>query len=201
MSAYTDQSRVEAYLKRTLSAEESVLLQPIIEYVSKIIEVYTNRAWNGCQEDDDDENVIATARLFDGNGECEIYIDDFSDLEKIELLDSQGSVFETIDDEADYLLYPANGTVFDDIYFRGRRFPRGRGNIRVTAKFSSGNVPDGVIVVATAMVCNNLSSSNDNGLKQESIEGYSRTFLTPSDYISQNETLLGNLDIYKKVLL
>ncbi len=196
---YTDQTRVEAYLQRELSDNEAVLLQPTIEFVSKLIDTYTTRHWSSCNEDD--TVATPTTKYFDGDGAQELYIDEFSDLQSVTLLDRLGVESIVIDDPTLYQTFPNNADVFNSILLRGYRFPIGRGNVKVIANFNGAIVPDGVIIIATAMTCNILNTSNSSRFKSESIEGYSYINVTPEQYTDQNKELLAGLDIYKRILL
>lgn len=149
-------------------------------------------------------------RLFNGNGTNKLFIDDFSDLESIEILDSYGNVYETIP-STDYFVNPHNTDVSSSIVLRNRRFPRGNGNIRVNATFSSGTVPIGVKMATTWLVVGYLTQMRVGGhyvgnFSSESIEGYAYRLATGgsgSNSITdvKNNAQLAILDSYRKVRL
>jgi hypothetical protein len=197
---YTSKERIEAYLQRSLTADEDVLLSETIDYISSFINSYTNRNW--LDVDPDEYSIESEARLYDGDGEKELFIDDFIDLEKVEILDSQGNVILTLDDSDEFILYPANSSVKQSIYLRNYRFTKGRGNVQVTASFNSGYVPNSVIMVATALCGKYFGRSGHiGGYKSESIEGYTYQLLDPTQADEETKMLLRTLDGFKKMEL
>lgn len=198
---YTTQARVEAYLERSLTDEELVLIDEIIEYVSSFISSYTGRTWADVP-DDYSEEPEATERLYDGVYSKELFVDDFTDLDKVELLDSQGSTYLTLEDADQFNLYPLNKTVKQSIYLRNYHFPSGSARVRVTAVFGSGAVPADIIMVATSLVTSFLWTMGEAGdFKKESIEGYSYELLTSDQAKSDNAELMKSLDKWKKITL
>lgn len=145
----------------------------------------------------------ADSRMYDGNGEKELYIDDFVSLSEISLLDSQGEISLTLDDDDEWILAPANKTTKQSIYLRNYRFISGRGRILITAVFGSGAVPEAVVMVCTALCAKFISrmSSNVTGFKKESIEGYSYELLSGKDIDEESMVLMNTLGNYKKVIL
>jgi hypothetical protein len=169
---------------------------------------HTSSASNKPGDGDDWEDYWELAdevdsRTYDGTGEREIYIDDFVTLSEVSILDSQGEISATYDDEDEWLLYPINKTPKQSIYLRNYRFPSGRGRVLVTAVFGSGAVPEGVVMVCTALCSKFIGrmSSNVTGFKRESIEGYSYELLSGKDIDEESKILMSTLDNYKKVIL
>ena len=201
---YTNQARVEAYLKRVLTADEIINLDETIEYLSSVIDNYCSRAWFPLDADVgytdlDDE----TARVFDGNNGKELFIDDCQNISKIEILDSDGNVSSTYSTATGWITYPLNKDIVESIVIRGAKFPQGRANIRVTAVFGSGVVPRAIVMVCTAMVAGFIADSGDltGNFKKESIEGYSYELFDSSTNSDDQKKLLNTLDKYKKVSL
>lgn len=115
-------------------------------------------------------------KIYDAKGGRELFIDDFTDVESVEILDSYGNVYETIP-VTDYALYPQGEDVMSSIYLIARNFPNRRGSVRVTGTFSSGDLPSGVIMATTHLVAQYLTEARVGGkyvgaFKSESIEGY-----------------------------
>lgn len=201
---YTNQSRVENYLKRELTSAEIELLDETIDYISKFIESFTNRSWLPLSdEEDDSEEIEATGRIFDGNGSYELFVDDFTELESIRLLDSQGNIVATYSDETNWSLYPLNSDVRQSIRLRTSPFGNGSGSVSITAVWGSGEVPTSVIMVCTALVGNFISGMGDSSgqYKKESIEGYSYELLDGTVSDEQTQSLLNTLGRYKKFTL
>ena len=197
---YTDQAKIEAYLDRVLTANEETLLDYLIDHISQFISDYTGRAWLSL---DEDELPEAAVRLYDGNGRKELFIDDFSDLVEIKLLDSQGDEVVEITDSDEYILYPLNLDIKDSVYLRNYIFADGPARVSIEAVFSSGAVPNAVIMVATSLCGKFISQSAPSalGFKSESIEGYSYQLLDSSQVDKETQDLLITLDGLKKVSL
>ena len=159
---YTTQALVEAYLKRSLTAAEIVILDDTIEYISDVIKNYCNRDWSSIAIDEGyEDEEDPTARVFDGNNRRELFIDDCQDITKIEILDSDGNVSSTYSTVTGWITYPLNKDIVESIVIRNAIFPIGRANIRVTANFGSGVVPSAVKMVCTAIVGDFLADSGD----------------------------------------
>ena len=169
---------------------------------------HTSEADNKPGDGDDWEDVWELAdetdsRIYDGNGEKEIFIDDFVSLSEISILDSQGEISSTYDNEDEWILYPINKTPKQSIYLRNYKFTYGRGRVLVTAIFGSGAVPEAVVMVCTALCAKfiNRMSANVSGFKRESIEGYSYELLSGKDIDEESRILISTLDNYKKIIL
>lgn len=201
---YSSQSRVEAYLNRELTDNEASLIDDVIDYMSSFISTYCNREWLPVDaEDSDPEDIEASARLFDGSGGQELYVDDFIGLEKIELLDRMGNVLTTFDQNSDWMLAPLNKNPKQSIRLRTSRFHRGSGNVQVTAVWGTGNVPSDVVIVCTALSAKYLQKTGGSTgtFKKESIEGYSYELMTGAEVDADRERLLTSLDKWKKFIL
>lgn len=216
MSEYTNQTKVEAYLQRSLTAQELVMLPLHIKSASNKINTFLNREYYNIPpepEDDEEPEQEApepTTRLFDGNGGREINISDAKEITKIEILDSQGGILLTLEPPetgvSQFITYPNNTEYAESIYLRSNVFPVGVARVRVTAVFGSGPVPDEVIAVATMLVGNLISNTalgvaSTGDFDSESIEGYSYTRksgVSARDVDTTTQTLLDSLGMYKK---
>lgn len=196
---YTDQSHVENYLKRVLTDEEVGLLDETITYLSSFIDGYTNRSW---LDIDEEEEPDTTVRVFDGNGKRELFVDDFTEVESIELLDSNGNTVTNLVTDTDWILYPLNEDVHESIRLRGYYFPYGSANVSIEAVWGSGDVPTDIVMVCTALVGNYLSGMGDDGkYAKESIEGYSYELKSGTLIDSETQSLMKTLDKHKKITL
>lgn len=199
---YTSQAKIENFLQRSLTAQELAILPDLIESVSDgIIEAYTGRRWlnigetvDGYGEEED--------KLYDGNGGKELPVDDFTALDKVDILDASGGVYLSLTAANEFVLYPLNATVKESIHLRNYTFPRGAARVLVTAIFSSGEVPEGIIYVATALASRFIELQGESAeFKKESIEGYSYEVLEASNDEGEMQTLLSRLDRWKKASL
>jgi hypothetical protein len=194
---YTSQEKIEAYLGRTLTADELIYLEDSIDNITEYIKAYTGRNWLTSIDYVEEE-----ARIYDGNGARELYIDDYTNLSKIEFLDGYSNAYETIP-ATDYSFYPLGSQVKDSIYVRFRNFPNRRSSVRVTAEFHSGLLPAGVRAVATALMGEFIASKQFllAPFTSESIEGYSYSVGTGQANESQAKIkgLFSRLDPYRRI--
>lgn len=192
---YCTQKDVEAVLQRELTSYEQTQIEGMIEIISGDVSAYLNRNYNSVSGE---EEIEVTERLYDGDGGADLYIDDVTEIEEIEI---EGG--GTIDDADNYLLYPLNGTVKERIRLKNKVFSYGEGNIIVRGKFNSGDCPKGVTLITASLCARFLQSTANAGkqFKKESIEGYSYEVFSTAEIDSANEDLLMRLDSYKKLSL
>lgn len=185
--AYTTQNLVQGYIGRDLTPQEAKIIKMVIDAVGKWIDKITGSSWE----------PVVEARVFNG-GEHDIFIDPIIDITKIEYLNTDGSVNTTyVNDGTDWVAYPLNKKTKTSITRLGGHWPRGSGNIRVTGKWGEvGGVPADLQLAATILVADWLS--NEDKLKSESIEGYSRTFADTQDSNPQVDKILSS---YRRILI
>ena len=173
--AYTNLTNVENLLKRELTDEEANVLPLILDVVDKYIDEQVGGSFG---------DVSATSRLYDGTGDRILDIDPCTGITAVEVVDRDGDVLKTYDLD-DLILRPVNDTVKRWIELPYFGFYRGSANIRVTAKFSLGDVPSDIEYLATYLVTKYFNDYVTGNIKSESIEGYSRTFeaLNRGDFI------------------
>lgn len=204
---YTTQAKVEAYLDRDLDDNEAVIIDDIIAHISQIISTYCNREWLSVIEDDEDEadDVEASARYFDGNGSHQLVVDDFVQATEIKMYDSTNSLYLTLTNDSgnDWIVTPANKTPYDTITLRAYSFLRGIANIKITAVWGAGRVPQPITTVATALTGKFLQKMSTSGgkFKSENIEGYSYQLMDSRDVDADVRNLMTTLDMYKKFQL
>lgn len=199
---YTKQENVENFLGRVLTAKEIALLPSLIETISDgVIAAYTGREYLSIDEVIDGY-AEAEDRLFDGNGGKELYIDDFSELTKVNILDANGEVYLSLTAETEFIQYPLNKDFKESLRLRNYHFPVGSANVLVNAIFSSGPVPQAIIYIATALVSRFMEMQGESGeYKNETIEGYSYEVLEGTTEDEEVENLMSKLDHWKKISL
>lgn len=146
----TTETKVKAYLGISSLPDPltSAQLDNHISAVGNFINNYCNRKF----EDSD------TVKYYDGNGTKELLIDDLISLTKIEILDADRDVDETLDNSDYYWLYPENKTPKNKIVIDSSNAPigifsKGHQNIKVTGTFGyQSSVPDDIALVATKLV-------------------------------------------------
>lgn len=204
MSAYTNQTKIEGYLQRSLTANEQVNLDALIANISGLINSYCDREWYDYSENPSDPD--SETRLYDGNGKRELPIDDCKDIEQIEILDSQSGVLLTLlatTDPVPFITYPHNQEIVESVYLRNNIFPHGVARVRVTAIFGSGVVPAEVVMAAT-ILCGKFianSSADVTGFRSESIEGYSYTLKSGADLDREQKMALQSLEQFRRLEL
>ncbi len=190
MNPYTDQEHIENYLQRELTDREQDMLEGVIEAVSTKINAYTGRQWAPLTEDDTDEEIEAEERYFSGTGSRELFVDDFTQLLGVKLLDSDGSEYNSFSSaETDWITSPLNSNPKKSIRLRHYRFPEGYGNVLVEAS-----------ALASALF-SDMPSGEDKDFKKESIEGYSYELFETPDMTKQTEDILANLYHHKRIVL
>jgi hypothetical protein len=169
---YTNQAKIEAYLGRALTADELVNLSGQITSISNSLAEWLGR--NYLDLGVSASSVTATARYYDGPYDQEVFVDDMIEVSRIDLVSTDLSSFQEIP-STEYHLYPLNASVWNSIFWHSGIFPARRKCIKVTAKFSSGELPAEVIIAATALCAEYIASISAliAPFKKESIEGYS----------------------------
>lgn len=191
---YTTEPEVERVLQRELTEDEIAMLDKVILAAGSAINAYTGRRWLSIGETAEDET-----RYFDGNGDRELFIDDFMSITSIIFTDSLGKILNTLI-TSDYLCYPLNTSWKNSVFLRNSRFPRGYGNVVITGKFYTGEPPSEVRIAAAHLVGQMLvGGMNLTDFKKEAIEGYSYEILTGSERSAQEKSVYDRLDFWKKI--
>lgn len=175
--SYTDQATIEAYLNRDLTANEVTILPSLLAFIDKKIDDMQGGSYGVLSE---------STRFYDG-GFASVQIDPCRSVSAVELVGTDNQTARTYTLNEDVVLRPVNEPVkrwldrrnLSYTYPEQRfvRFPRGKANVKVTAIFNLGETPpDEVKFLATYMVARLFEIKASQGLKSESIEGYSRTY-------------------------
>ena len=156
----------------------------------------------------------ATARLFDGNGEMELVIDDAIEITLVEIgLDTYGGSFMTIPATGPtrYFTKPNNhvaeGVPVTKITLNSELFTPGIQNQRITGKWGySAAVPADIKRVATVFAFGVLNAENNLGggtIKSERIGNYNVTYNTDNgkDSWGDFENAMATLESYKRYYL
>jgi len=177
---YTQKSQIQNYLMINIADSFDSQINKWIEAVSNWIDGYTGKKF---------EQESATEKLYDGDGSKELLISDLLTLTKIETLDFDGDVDETVDDSSEYYLYPSNDTPKSSIVLNPSNspiacFPSGNQNIKITGTFGhSATVPEDIRLVATKLVAGIIEEKN-----------YSLAGVVKSEKIGQYTITLADID-------
>lgn len=180
VKGYTNKEEVENYILKSIVSDFEDQLDSYIEAVEKTIDNITGRNFIA--------DSTASERVYDGDGECDLLIDDAVQVTKVETgLDSYGGNFqEVISSGPDrYFLEPANyaalGRPIRKISLSSRIWPEGKQNNRITAKWGySVTVPSDIKFAATVFVAGILNQTRQGGseIKSEKIGNYQVTYNT-----------------------
>lgn len=175
---YTSKTALEDYILQDIDGAYATQIDEYIEAAERIIDADTGRNFKA--------DSVASARVFDGDDSDILIIDDAVEIATVEVgQDSYGSSFQSISASgADrYFTEPENaaliGKPITRIALNARRFPAGRQNNRVTAKWGySVAVPKDIKFVATVFVAGILNASRQGGdaIKSERIGNYTVTY-------------------------
>lgn len=195
MPKYTTQEQVENVLQRSLSDNELQVVDDAIEAVGSSINAYTGRRWF----DLGDTTASEETRFYDGNGNRELFIDDFTSISELKILDSMGNTIDTLG-STHYETRPRNADWKNSILLKDRRFPHIKSAVEITGVFYSGEAPIEVQLAAATLVGHFFSSSRNVGdFRRESIEGYSYEILTGEEKTNQELAVLNRIDHWRKV--
>lgn len=199
---YTTRAKIEDYILADIDPRLYTSLDQWIEGVEKLIDQITGRNFIAPS--------TASARYFDGNGDQVLLIDDAVAVTKVEVgNDDYGGTFtEIIATGSDrYFLEPANygdkGVPVNSIMLNGRRWPEGKQNNKVTAKWGySVAVPSDISFAATVFVAGIINQQRQGGdkIKSEKIGNYQVTYdENGGDSWADFNQAMAILDSYKKI--
>jgi len=199
---YTTEAKIENYILTDIDPSYADTITDLIESVEDMIDLETGR--NFVASD------TATPRLFSGQGDRGLIIDDCIEVETLEVgLDDFGGSFITIGATGSnrFFTEPVNHedkkVPITKLLLRDRNFTRGMQNHRVTAKWGySEAVPSGISFVATVFVAGILNQSRKGGdqIKSERIGNYQVTYNSDNgrDSWGDFDRALSILDSYKR---
>lgn len=204
---YTDEAAVENYLLQDISASFSSQIDAWIEGIENIIDQVTGRNFIADSE--------ASARVFDGDGEQDLIVDDCVAVTKVEVgNDDYGGTFTEVSSSGSdrYFLEPANAqslnqpVPYTKIVLRSRYWAEGKQNNRVTAKWGySAEVPADIKFAATVFLAGVLNQQRQGGdeIKSERIGNYTVTYNSDrgGNSFADFEKAKMILDSYKKYVL
>lgn len=196
---YTDNGLIAHYLKRDLTSEEQDYLSVFIPAVRKWIDNKTSSHFLKVEE---------SSRTFDGAGGRSLDITPCTEISAFEKLNEDGSVaYEYTTDQ--YVPYPQNETVKNEIVLRASSFKLGVANYRVTAKFSEfeDRVPEDIQAIATRIAGDMIREAqilSTGNVQSESLEGHSIAYRNPNeiiDKIAMNDPVVNSLLEMRKNIL
>ena len=172
--AYTTSGKIQYYLQRTLTSNETNLLTTLLPAIKKWIDRQLNSTF---------DSASATTRYFDG-GYRSLDIDPCSSVTGVVAVNDDLTSSYTYTVDTEYIALPYNETIKTEIIKRVGKFPSGTNRIAVTATFSEydGAVPEDIELVATILAANIINQGKNasvgGNVASESLEGHSVTYDT-----------------------
>lgn len=172
MASYTSKSNIEEFLDTSIPATLNSFIDSMIEAAELWINAFTGRNWLSTTED----------RYFDGNGEREIYIDEFNAINSLQILDSDGDVDYTLTENVDYRVAPYNKDAKTRLEMlpasSAGAFIRGRKRLKVNADWGLTTIPKDIELATTMLVADiyNKRSSSGKDVISESLGDYSVSY-------------------------
>lgn len=177
MKGYCSETDVENYLLTTIDDTFSGQIEKWIEQVEAYIEKKTERIFIADTE--------ASERWFDGNGELDLYLDEFVSISGLVIYDALGNEQYTLTENTHYLSFPYNETpkrglrtkYYNTLGFT--YFPSGIRNTKATAKWGySVAVPDPIKFATTVLVSGivNFSNQSEGEIKSEKVGEWQVTY-------------------------
>lgn len=185
--AYTTTDLVSKYLERALTADETALFAIILPAVKRWIDGTLHSTF---------DTADASTRTYDAEGGI-VDIDPCQAITKIEAVDYEGSASYAYTEGTEYVLYPQNETVKNELRARSKHgFTRGLKRIKVYAKFTeydfeNNKVPEDIQLLATRLIALQLQALgasadiDEAGVKKESVEGHSIEYVTSGDFLKE----------------
>lgn len=169
---YFTESELENFIIQDIDNSLSAWITTIIGQVEAYIEKYTGI---------DFENAASADRYFDGYGDDVLHIGDFQSLTAVTILNTDGSVMETLTVDTDYVTYPYNESVKNALLLipGGKRsaWPTWRRAIKVTGTFGHANPPADVKLAAIKLAAEIINEGLKGGkVASESLGSYSVSY-------------------------
>lgn len=149
MKGYTSKQKIEDYLLVTIDSSFDDQVDRWIEAAEEIIDQETGKDFMP-QEDE----AEPSERVFDGELARNLYVGPFTGDAEVAWDGSEDPIAETA-----FQALPANAEVKHTIRLKALRFPRGYGNVRVTATWGLPQVPADIELAATVLASAMLTAS------------------------------------------
>lgn len=182
--------KIKDYLLIDIDPAFEPVVEEYIEAVTAFIERYTGRKFTAVTEETE-----AEPRIYDGTGNSELFIDDAVEITEVKIND-------TVLEDADFRLYPANRLPKTRIILPYKKFYEGAQNITITAKWGYGeNIPADLAFAATVMTAGIVNSQNidEKDVQSETIGRYSVTYKTGSTQQHDFQNAKTILKLYRRL--
>lgn len=170
--SYITESDLENLILEDIDSSYSSFITQVIGYVEAYVDQYCGTNF-----------VLASsgARYFDGSGNDELYVGDFSATTQVEILDINGQTINTLTVNQDYWEKPYNLSTKNTIQLAPagqiRSFPCRPRAVKVTGTFGYAAVPEPVKLAAVQLAAKVVNLGLRGGqVKSESLGSYSITY-------------------------
>lgn len=189
IKAYTTEIKLEAFLNIAITSGEA---DDAINQAVDIIDQLTGRNFIA--------DSVASVRLFNGNAQQDLPIDDCVSISKVEVGDNgYGDTFTEITEGGSdgYYLYPNNYSArslpIRAIHLRSRVWIAGWANQRITAKWGYSTTVPQAIAFATTVLASGIYMYNrggaSGGIKSEKIGNYSVSYSSEEGWKAYKDAL------------
>lgn len=190
--AYTDKGTIQKYLTVDINNSFDSQITSWIASVQAWIDRYTGKSFEAASQ----------TRYYDTDGCSELFIDSFVGTPVIEILNADGTNFDTLVEGAanDFVAYPLNTTEKNRIVLTSSKFPHGKRRLKVTATFGfSAAVPDDIKFIATKLVGFILAKGIDGGKLSSSQLGDQQVGFEAVDEAAEALGVYQTLDMYRDI--
>jgi len=190
--AYTDKDTIQKYLTVDINSSFDSQITSWIASVKAWIDRYTGKTFEASSQ----------TRYYDTDGCDELFIDSFVGTPTVEILNADGSNFDTLTEGAgnDFVAYPLNTTEKNRIVLTSSKFPRGKRRLKVTATFGfATTVPDDIKLVATKLMGFILAKGIDGGKLSSTQLGDANVSFESIDEAAEALGVFQTLDMYRDI--
>jgi hypothetical protein len=183
VKGYTTEALIEQYTLTDIASSFSAQISSWIEAMEEHVDNETGRNFIA--------DTAATARVYDGDGEHDILIDDCVEVTLVEVgEDDYGGAFSTVPSTGStrYFLEPANYSAkkmpITKIVLQHRPWTHGKQNNRVTAKWGySVACPEAITFATTVLVAGiiNAQRKDTKEIASEKIGNYAVTYTSDKE--------------------
>jgi len=198
--AYTTKEKIENYIMSDIDISFDTQVSKWISAVERFINKYTGKP-EGFEAD-----VAFSTKYYDGSGKREIFIDDFTEIESVEILALDSTDVEytlTEGENSDYITYPYNTTPKNKLLLTLNSevgaFYSGNKRIKISAKWGdAASLYEDIELAATILVGEIVKEGRDGGqILSESLGDYSAQFEIMDGLLMRMSNVKRLLDNYR----
>lgn len=184
---YITKGDIQNFMLQDINPSYDSFITTIIAFVEDYIDKYCGTTFG---------SEANATRYFDGSGENELFIGDFSTITSVAILDGQGNVQNTLVENIDFNTFPYNSTPKTTLILASggqlSRFPCRRRSVKVVGVFGYSSAPSPV-KLAGLQLCQKLLDQGLRGgqVTSENLGSYSISY----EKVDEEADSLGVKDI------